>query len=71
MAVEAKTKAPLIQELGTAQKKLSPFSYFSLLPLLLLTIAILFASLANGAVNATTDSEVGWEAGGISTLCFR
>ena len=56
MAVEAKTKAPLIQELGTAQKKLSPFSYFSLLPLLLLTIAMLIAGLANGTVNAATDS---------------
>lgn len=56
MAVEAKTKAPLIKELGAAPKKPSLSSCFSLRPLLLLTIALLFTGLANGAVHAATDS---------------
>jgi PAS domain S-box-containing protein len=59
MAVKAKTKAPLIKELGTAPRKLSLSSYFSLLLLLLSAIAMLGVGLANGAVNAVTDpSEV-------------
>ena len=52
MAVKAKTKAPLIKELGTAPRKLSLSSYFSLLLLLLSTIAMLSVGLANGVVNA-------------------
>jgi signal transduction histidine kinase/ABC-type amino acid transport substrate-binding protein len=55
MAVKAKTEAPLIKELGTAQKKLSSFIYFGLLPLLLLIVAPLFAGLANSTGNAATD----------------
>ncbi|MBM4289736.1 MAG: transporter substrate-binding domain-containing protein [Deltaproteobacteria bacterium] len=56
MAVKAKTEASLIKELGTAQKKLSSFIYFGLLPRLLLIFALLFAGLAIGIVNAATDS---------------
>jgi polar amino acid transport system substrate-binding protein len=55
-AVEAKTEVPLIKDVGTPQKKLSPFIYFGLLPFLLLIVAMLFAGLADATVNAATDS---------------
>lgn len=54
MLVKDSTKMPLIKKLGTAPGKPSPSS--CLLPLLLLTIAMLFTGLANGAVNAASDS---------------
>ena len=55
-AVEAKTEVPLIKDVGSPQKKLSLFIYFSPLPFLLLIFAMLFAGLADGTVNAATDS---------------
>jgi PAS domain S-box-containing protein len=56
MLVKPPTKAALIKELRTAPGKPSLSSLFSFLPLLLLTIAMLSSSIANGAVNAATDS---------------
>ena len=56
MVDEGKTEAPFIKELGTPRKKSSPPIHFGLLPLLLLIVAMLFAGLANGTVNAATDS---------------